>query len=444
MKTNNNKVIFKALLAGLIYSFITWYPVLFNNSNKILSYLLCVVAIILFNVVLVSSSFKRIHLNHLLKGYYLLVSFLTFCLTSFVLLIVLLSINMLTFSWNTFYSLLWVLLCGSILFWNAIIRVFSSSVQLGLRSRILGVIFGMVPILNFIIMLRWLFLIHHELTFEKQKEQEYLTSTKDQCLTKYPILFVHGVFFRDSNVLNYWGRIPYHLTQKGAQVFYAKQDSALSVEETAQQIKDRILEIVNTTNYQKVNIIAHSKGGLDSRYAISCLDIAEHVASLTTINTPHNGCKFAGKILIKSPDKVVRIVARLYNSLFKILGDKNADFIASVHDLTYDKCDELNIIMKNNPNVFYQGYISKVKKATHARFPLSLSYPIVKHYDGENDGLVSIESAKSFVNTTIIENKGNRGISHADIIDLHRENIKGFDVRKFYEEIVIDLKQRGY
>ena len=37
-----------------------------------------------------------------------------------------------------------------------------------------------------------------------------------------------------------------------------------------------------------------------------------------------------------------------------------------------------------------------------------------------------------------------RGISHADMIDLNRENISGFDVREFYVKLVHDLKEMGF
>lgn len=40
--------------------------------------------------------------------------------------------------------------------------------------------------------------------------------------------------------------------------------------------------------------------------------------------------------------------------------------------------------------------------------------------------------------------EGKRGISHADMIDLNRENIEGFDVREFYVQLVSDLKKAGY
>ena len=39
---------------------------------------------------------------------------------------------------------------------------------------------------------------------------------------------------------------------------------------------------------------------------------------------------------------------------------------------------------------------------------------------------------------------GKRGISHGDMIDLNRENIKGFDVREFFVQVVAGLKKMGF
>lgn len=36
-----------------------------------------------------------------------------------------------------------------------------------------------------------------------------------------------------------------------------------------------------------------------------------------------------------------------------------------------------------------------------------------------------------------------RGISHGDMIDLNRENIKDFDVREYYVMLVNRLKEKG-
>ena len=74
---------------------------------------------------------------------------------------------------------------------------------------------------------------------------------------------------------------------------------------------------------------------------------------------------------------------------------------------------------------------------------MNLTYRLVKYFDGENDGLVSVESMKWGKHFTLIQTEG-KGVSHADVIDLDRKNKDGFDVREFYLRLVQDLKDRGY
>ena len=45
---------------------------------------------------------------------------------------------------------------------------------------------------------------------------------------------------------------------------------------------------------------------------------------------------------------------------------------------------------------------------------------------------------------TMLSPKGKRGITHGDVIDLNRENIKGFDVREFYIDLAAELKRKGF
>ena len=46
-----------------------------------------------------------------------------------------------------------------------------------------------------------------------------------------------------------------------------------------------------------MHLIAHSMGGLDARHMIVREGMAERVASLTTVGTPHNGTPVAVKKL---------------------------------------------------------------------------------------------------------------------------------------------------
>ena len=92
--------------------------------------------------------------------------------------------------------------------------------------------------------------------------------------------------------------------------------------DSAQELTQRIESIVKESGCRKVNIIAHSKGGLDCRYAAAFLGADKYIASLTTVNTPHSGCEFADYLLAKVPDKSLKAIAEAYNGTLKKLSDK--------------------------------------------------------------------------------------------------------------------------
>lgn len=332
------------------------------------------------------------------------------------------------------------------IFWTGIILTYISSVQLGIKTRVLGVICGWIPIINLIMLFKIVQICTKEYKFETALIKKDVSRKDEQlCKTKYPILFVHGVFFRDSEHLNYWGRIPKELEINGATVFYGNHNSANAISDSAIELERRILEIVEQTGCEKVNIIAHSKGGLDSRAAIANTTAGKYVASLTTINTPHRGCEFADYFLEKIPKDAQLKIAKQYNQIASKLGDVNPDFMSAVKDLRASSCKEFNKNILNSPDVYYQSVGSVLKKATSGRFPLNLTYNIVKIFDGENDGLVGIDSFEWGSKCQILRNnKTERGISHADVIDLNRDNIDGFDVREFYVQLVNELKEKGF
>lgn len=82
---------------------------------------------------------------------------------------------------------------------------------------------------------------------------------------KYPVMLVHGMGFRDRKFFCYWGRIPQTLETQGTQVYFGRQDSNGALEDNAKHLAGRIDEILAETGAEKVNIIAHSKGGLECR-----------------------------------------------------------------------------------------------------------------------------------------------------------------------------------
>lgn len=331
-----------------------------------------------------------------------------------------------------------------VVFWNGILSVYFTSAQLGTKLRVMGILCGMIPVANLLVLYRIIRATTKECIFEFEKEQQNRDrQDKQVCATKYPILMVHGVFFRDTKYFNYWGRIPKELEANGARIFYGNHPSAQAVADSAAVLKDRIDTILRETGAKKVNIIAHSKGGLDCRYAIAKLGADKTVASLTTINTPHRGCLFADYLLEKIPVEIAEDVAHTYNRTLKKLGEGNADFLAAVRDLTDARCKELNEEMPLPEGIVCQSIGSVLTRSSYGTFPLNFSYHLVKHFSGENDGLVSEDSFAWGHKYTLLRPIEKRGISHGDMIDLNRENIPGFDVREFYVQLVNDLKENG-
>ena len=112
-------------------------------------------------------------------------------------------------------------------------------------------------------------------------------------------------------------------------------------------------------------------------------------------------------------------------------------------DLTYKKCEERNKSLTDPTDVLCHSVGSIQRKATSGRFPLNLTNRFVRYFDGENDGLVGADSFEWGSKFEMLVPSGKRGISHSDMIDLNRENIKGFDVREFYVQLVSDLREAG-
>lgn len=340
-------------------------------------------------------------------------------------------------------QLVFVILAECIIFWHGMLRVYLTSVQLGIKHRVIALLLGWIPILNIYYLLKVISVVNKEVVVESEK---YLVNQRREsdkiCATKYPVLLVHGVFFRDFKHLNYWGRVPAELEKNGATIYYGNQQSALSVPDSAAELSARIKEILKETGCEKLNVIAHSKGGLDMRYALANSDIAPNIASVTTINTPHRGCGFAEYLLTKIPVAQQSVVAGAYNGALKKFGE-TPDFLAAVNDLTAVKCTKDFDTLALPSGIYSASVGSRLNHATSGKFPLNFSFALVKYFDGPNDGLVSASSFGWGEKQTFLTVDGKRGISHADVIDLNRENIPGFDVREFYVQMVADLKNRG-
>ena len=270
---------------------------------------------------------------------------------------------------------------------------------------------------------------------------------EETCNTKYPIVLIHGAGFRDLKWPVYWGRIPAALERRGAAVYYGLQDSWGSAETNAAAICERIDAILAETGADKVNIIAHSKGGLDARMAASSLGCGARIASITTVATPHRGSKTVDR-LFRAPRSLWNIAAFAVNNWIRLVGDKKPDFLKLCEGFTTPAMERFNRENPDVPGVLYRSYAC-VMSHPLSDVNLSTASYVVGRIEGLNDGLVSVESALWGTERHVLRSGVLRGISHLDAIDLRRMPFTGkqgdgvADICDVYVAMAESLREQG-
>jgi triacylglycerol lipase len=263
-----------------------------------------------------------------------------------------------------------------------------------------------------------------------------------RCSTRFPILLVHGIMMRDDYPISYWGRIPKALAAEGARVYLANNDAWGSIEDNADYLCARVDEILAETGARKVNIIAHSKGGLDSRYLISSLGRGDRIASLTTLNSPHRGAPIATLVLGELPvlNETTGLIIDLAYSAY--LRDGNPNVKRATSQLAPESMAVFNQRNLDDPRVYYQSWTS----AIDGQYPMpafAFMYGLTASQGGPNDGVVPVDSAE-WGNYRGLIFPGSE-MSHSDVCDYHVFSYQGVpDVLPFYLDMVADLKARGF
>lgn len=226
------------------------------------------------------------------------------------------------------------------------------------------------------------------------------------------VVLCHGLFGFDkvgpSNMpwlqVHYWRNIPEALVAIGCKVYVAKVGRVDGLEQRAQQLFDQLNELYPG---QEVHLIAHSMGGLDCRYMLSHLvdkQPTKFIAkSLTTICTPHRGTAimdwFRDSLGIGNHEQLKQMQQLENGSAASFSLQTFVKSVVSLLDapafsnLTTDYCVKvLNPKTPDNPRVRYYSYGA----ARELPFYHTLHIPqqIIKKLEGENDGLVSVQSAK--------------------------------------------------
>lgn len=258
---------------------------------------------------------------------------------------------------------------------------------------------------------------------------------------RYPIMLMHG--FGLVSVLMRGGHLhdeAIYLRLRGVRAYAPNVSPYHTVPFRAGMWKEHLEIILAETGAEKVNLIAHSMGGLDARYMISCLDMAPAIASLITVSTPHHGSSLAD-IVLERPERIQDWVSDAANWAGEsALDNGKADFRRAVRDLTPAYVTgSFNPEVKDHPDVRYWSWSGAAGRGTDVRMNPLLRPMNAMLYarEGINDGFVSVESAKWG------EYLGQLPADHGQQIGVDLPSATSFTSTEFYARLARMLGEEG-
>jgi triacylglycerol lipase len=214
---------------------------------------------------------------------------------------------------------------------------------------------------------------------------------------EYPVVLAHGMGATDDmfGVIDYWWGIEGALEDEGADVYVTAVNCMDSTQNKAAQFRAQVLQILAATGAAKVNIIGHSHGTIYTRYAITNLGLASKVASHTSLCGPHRGSSAADVIIGVCGDVGGWLVGATCDVIYSfLLGDSNPNSYDNAIAVSRPYMN--NVFNPNCPNasgIYYQSFATRIKTIT-ADMMLEPTFLLILYYEGANDGLVSVNSAK--------------------------------------------------
>ena len=283
-------------------------------------------------------------------------------------------------------------------------------------------------------------LTENELILKRLRLSEY--PQPEIILLQKPVLFCHGYgaighFLKPSLLHD-----PCMLSRQHGVVAFAPNVAPYARIETRAEGWVKILKnLKNRYGFTSFNVVAHSMGGLDMRYAISKLGADELVETLTTVSTPHRGTYLA-ELVLKTPESIKGRVSDIIDWFGnRIYPDMSSDTRGSVEQLTRAYVQEIfNPETPDAENVSYFSYAAGSGKGTD--FPLNPIYYFqnaqIYEKEGVNDSYISVESAKWG------EYLGMTSISHLEQINVSVPKSRQEVYKQFWTSVLKNLSDRGY
>lgn len=262
---------------------------------------------------------------------------------------------------------------------------------------------------------------------------------------KHALVFLHG-FMAGNRIGNFAG-VKKHFEAKGCKVLVAEVSPVNSIEFRGQQLAEQIKKFIGNDSSSKVNVIAHSQGGLDARYAISKLGLSTHVASLSMLSTPNYGTPVADVAIGLAGDQISQLaIGFLLNMMSSVSnsspGSSN-DSRKAIESLAASNVkDKFNPATPDVSGVFYQSWAARSGRGTSDQMKLILdfSWGLVQARAGENDGVVPVSSARWG------EYRGVVDADHLDLVGVKLEDKarSKFDHLGFLDTLSAELATKGY
>ncbi len=268
-------------------------------------------------------------------------------------------------------------------------------------------------------------------------------STK--CATRYPVVLSHGMGTQAMvlGIIDYWAAVTGDLEDNGADVYITSVNAMDTSAAKGAAWKQQVLQILAVTGKAKINLIGHSHGTVYTRYAISNLGMASRVASHTSIAGPHRGSVIADMIMGVIPNSLEWLVGDVLDLVMSFLmGDVDGNSVGNGYELI--RSNMINVFNPNTPNmsgIYYQSWAYKIKVPSTM---MGVTWLLMKPFEGDNDGLVSVTSAKWGTFRGVIEgNWLSLGVDHMAAVGLMSLPTPGYDPGDHFVSIVSELKNKG-
>ena len=240
---------------------------------------------------------------------------------------------------------------------------------------------------------------------------------------RHPVVLAHGLLgFDELRVVgaraDYFRGVSERLGREGCVVHRCRVAPTASIAARAADLA----AFVRALDARRVNVVAHSMGGLDARWAIARLGLHGKVASLVTVGTPHRGTPLA--------DAGAALARR--SGLFAALRRVGVA-VDAFHDLTTPRMAAFAAEVPDARGVHYACVVGAPERKREVSPILVPTFAWLREAAGGNDGMVPADSQAWGEVLRVVP------ADHFAQIGWSRR----FDALELYAELLVELRGRG-